>query len=273
MCVPGCQEAVRSALSRRGFFKGAAAAGFAATAVVPAQAQRAPGRSFTRTVDLTHVMSAEFPTFFGVPGIEMEKTFDLKKDGFNLYWWRIIEHAGTHLDAPIHFSEAGNTADRIPADTLVVPLAVVDVTQKAAQNPDYMLSREDLAAWEKQHGGLPDNCCVAMHSGWARHVGDAAKYTGKDAAGVFHFPGVSAEAAQWLINERKVLGLAVDTLSLDVGTSKDFKVHYSWLPSGRWGLENVAHLDEVPASGATLVVGLPKVKDATGGPVRLIALV
>jgi kynurenine formamidase len=112
-----------------------------------------------------------------------------------------------------------------------------------------------------------------MHSGWARHVGDAAKYTGKDAAGVFHFPGVSPEAAQWLMTERKVLGLAVDTLSLDVGTSKDFKVHYSWLPSGRWGLENAAHLDQVPASGATLVVGLPKVKDATGGPVRLIALV
>ena len=218
MCVPGCQEAVRSALSRRGFFKGAAAAGFAATAVVPAQAQRAPSRSFTRTVDLTHVMSPEFPTFFGVPGIEMEKKFDLKKDGFNLYWWRIIEHAGTHLDAPIHFSETGNTADKIPADTLVVPLAVVDVAAKAAQNPDYMLTRDDLAAWEKKHRRLPDNCCVAMHSGWARHVGDAAKFTGKDAAGVFHFPGVSPEAAQWLMKERKVLGLAVDTLSLDVGT-------------------------------------------------------
>jgi kynurenine formamidase len=112
-----------------------------------------------------------------------------------------------------------------------------------------------------------------MHSGWARHAGDAAKYTGKDASGTFHFPGVSAEAAQWLMQERKVAGLAVDTLSLDHGPSKDFKVHYGWLPSGRWGLENVANLDKVPASGATLVVGLAKVKDATGGPVRLIALV
>jgi kynurenine formamidase len=130
------------ALSRRGFFKGAAAAGFTATAAMPAQAQRVPSRSFTRTVDLTHIMSPEFPTFFGVPGIEMEKKFDLKKDGFNLYWWRIIEHAGTHLDAPIHFSESGATADKIPADTLVVPLAVIDVAQKAAQHPDYMPSRE-----------------------------------------------------------------------------------------------------------------------------------
>jgi kynurenine formamidase len=274
MCVPGCQEAVRSALSRRGFFKGAAAAGFAATAVAPGPAQaQAKRRAFTKTVDLTHVMSPEFPTFFGVPGIEMEKKFDFKKDGFNLYWWRIVEHAGTHLDAPIHFSENGATADKLGADTLVVPLAVVDVTQKAAQNPDYLLSREDLAAWEKKHRRLPDNCCVALHSGWAKHVGDPARFTGKDAAGVLHFPGVSPEAAAWMMKERKVAGLAVDTLSLDHGPSKDFKVHYAWLPSGRWGLENVANLDQVPAAGATLVVGLAKVRDATGGPARLFALV
>jgi kynurenine formamidase len=89
---------------------------------------------------------------------------------------------------------------------------------------------------------------------------------------VFHFPGVSPEAAEWLMKERKVVGLAVDTLSLDHGPSKDFKVHRAWLPSGRWGLENVANLDKVPASGATLVVGVAKVKGATGAPARLIAL-
>jgi kynurenine formamidase len=273
MCVPGCQEAVRQALSRRGFFKGAAAAAFSAAAVAPQTAAAAPSRSFSTTVDLTHTMSADFPTFFGVPGITMEKQFDIKKDGFNLYWWRIVEHAGTHLDAPIHFSEAGSTADKIPADTLVAPLAVVDVAAKAAQNPDYLLAVDDLAAWEAKNGKLPDNCCVALHSGWAAHVGNAAKFTGKDAGGVFHFPGFSAEAAAWLMQERQVRGIAVDTLSLDHGPSKDFKVHHAWLPSGRWGLENVANLDKVPPAGATLVVGLAKVKDATGGPVRLIALV
>ena len=175
MCVPGCQEAVRRALSRRGFFRGAVAAGFAATAAAPEAAHAAPARRFTSVVDLTHTMSPEFPTFFGVPGIEMEKKFDLKKDGFNPYWWRIIEHAGTHLDAPIHFSENGATADQIPADTLVVPLAVVDVTAKAAQNADYQMSRADLEAWEKKHRRLPQNGCVAMHSGWAQHVGDPAQ--------------------------------------------------------------------------------------------------
>jgi kynurenine formamidase len=275
MCVPGCQEAVHGALSRRGFFKGAgaAAAGFAATAATIDLAQAQTARRFSKVVDLTHTMSPEFPTFFGVPGIELEKKFDLKKDGFNLNWWKIIEHAGTHLDAPIHFSENGATVEKIPAEMLVVPLAVVDVSAQAARNPDYLVTRADLLAWEKRHRRLPDNCCVAMHSGWAQRVNDAAKYTGKDAAGVFHFPGFAPEAAGFLLKERRVAGIAVDTLSLDNGMSKDFKVHYAWLPAGRWGLENVANLDKVPAAGAMLVVGIAKVKDATGGPTRLIALV
>jgi kynurenine formamidase len=224
-------------------------------------------------VDLTHTMSPEFPTFFGVPGIEIEKKFDFKKDGFNLNWWRIIEHAGTHLDAPIHFSENGITVEKIVAGELVVPLAVIDVRQKAEKDTDYLMTVEDVLTWEKRFKKLPDNCCVAMLSGWAQHVGNPAKYTGKDAAGAFHFPGVSPELAEWLLKERKVLGLASDTLSLDNGPSKDFKTHHIWLPAGRWGLENVANLEKLSPSGATLVVGLPKVKDATGGPVRLIALI
>jgi kynurenine formamidase len=270
MCVPGCQEAVHRALSRRGFLRTAAAAGFAASAVSSAEA--AP-RHFSRVVDLTHTMSPEFPTFFGVPGIELQKQFDIKKDGFNLNWWRIIEHAGTHIDAPIHFSEGGASVEKIAAEALVVPLVVVNVASRVEENPDYQLARQDLLDWERKYHRLPNNCCVAMNSGWARHVGDAAKYTGKDGAGVFHFPGFSPAAVEWLMKERKVAGIAVDTLSLDHGPSKDFKTHKLWLPSGRWGLENVAGLDNVPATGATLVVGLAKVKDATGGPARLIALV
>jgi kynurenine formamidase len=273
MCVPGCQQAVRHQLSRRGVFRGALAAGLVGAAAGSGVAEPAAARQFTTVVDLTHTMSPEFPTFFGVPGIEMERKFDFKKDGFNLYWWHIVEHAGTHLDAPIHFSEHGASAEGIAASTLVAPLAVLDVSEKAARDPDYLVTADDLTAWERAHGQLPENCCIAMHSGWARHVSDAGKFTGKDAAGVLHFPGFGIDAAEWLLKERRVAGLAVDTLSLDHGPSKDFKVHYAWLPSGRWGLENVAGLDNVPAAGATLVVGLAKVKGATGGPARLFALV
>ena len=275
MCVPGCQEAIHQALSRRPLSRRqvfATAAGFAATAVAPSPAVAAP-RPARRVVDLTHTMSADFPTFDGTPGIEMQKLKELKKDGYNLYEWRLNEHSGTHLDAPIHFSEAGITAEQIPAETLVVPLAVINVADKAAKDPDYRLSRDDLAAWERRHGRLPDNCCVAMNSGWARHVGDTAKYVGKDAGGVMHFPGVDPDATAWLLKQRKVAGLAVDTLSLDPGARRISGRMCCGCGSGRWGLENVANLDSVPASGATLVVGLAKVKGATGGPARLFALV
>jgi kynurenine formamidase len=269
MCVPGCQEIVQRALSRRKFFATAAAATFAATAIEGAEA--AP-HQFRRVVDLTHTMSPSFPTFFGVPGIEMEKKFDFKKDGFNLNWWRIIEHAGTHVDAPSHFTEAGEPADAIRASSLVVPLAVVDVAERTADNPDYQLTRQDIVEWERRYRRLPVNCCVAMNSGWARRVDDATKYTGKDSAGVFHFPGFAPAAAEWLLKERKVAGIAVDTMSLDHGPSKDFRTHKVWLGAGRWGIECIAQLDNVPPVGATLVVGLAKVKDATGGPARIFAL-
>jgi kynurenine formamidase len=185
----------------------------------------------------------------------------------------VLEHAGTHIDAPIHYTENGAAVEAIPVDQLVVPLVVVDVSAKATRNADYALNRQDLTEWEGRHGRLPDGCCVAMHTGWARYAGDATRYTGKDAGGVFHFPGIHPEAAEWLLKERRVVGLAVDTLSLDPGSSKDFRTHAIWLPAGRWGIENITNLEQVPPTGATLIAGVPKVKDATGAPARILALV
>jgi kynurenine formamidase len=271
MCLPGCQEHVFAKLSRRGFFKGlgVAAAGTAALPMaMPAMAQTAA----TRVVDLTHTLSPAFPTFFGKPGIELKKTADFAKDGYNLTEWSVLEHSGTHIDAPIHFSATGAGPAELPIRSLVVPIAVLDVQAKAAANADYQMTVADIREWEGRHGSLPSGCCVAMNSGWDKFA-ETPRFTGKDAAGVFHFPGFSIEATEFLLRERAVWGMAVDTLSLDHGPSKDFKTHYAWLPTGRWGLENVANLGQVPPRGATLVVGAPKIKDATGGPTRLIALV
>ncbi|HEY1245240.1 MAG TPA: cyclase family protein [Hyphomicrobiaceae bacterium] len=274
MCAPGCMEHVRSRLSRRGFFKGtgAVAAAAVAAACTPGEAEAHTFPRFSRVADLTHTHSPEFPTFFGTPGVTLKRLKELKADGFNMFEWTVLEHAGTHMDAPIHFSDSGDTVDMLPASQLVLPLAVIDVAAKAAADPDYRVTPADLRAWERRHGRLPRGCCVAMHSGWARHVG-SDRFLGKDAQGGLHFPGFHPEAADWLMKERRVRGMAVDTLSLDYGASKDFKTHYAWLPSGRWGLECVANLDRVPPRGATLVVGAPKIKGATGGPTRLLALI
>lgn len=272
MCAPGCIEHVRERLlSRRSLLAGAAAATATAT-LRPWAPARAATRSFTQVVDLTHPLPPDFPTYFGKPQLELETIFSYDKNKLNIYRWSIVEHTGTHMDAPFHFSADGHTADEIPIADLVVPLAIIDIAQRADGDADTRLTPDDIRAWESAHGPLPEGCCVAMNSGWDRHVSDA-KFRNADAEGKMHFPGFHIEATQMLMDERKVVGMAVDTLSLDYGISADFVTHYAWLPSNRWGLECVARLGELPPVGATLVVGGPKIVGATGGPSRVIALI
>lgn len=273
MCVPGCYEAITQQVSRRGFFKGMTATALAAGAstivrpAAPAQAQS----GFSKVVDLTHAMGPNFPTFGGEPQLELERMMTFDKDGYNMYRWHLVEHTGTHMDAPLHFSADQNSAAEIPVDQLVVPLAVVNIAERAASDPDAQLTPDDIQAWVERNGDLPDGCCIAMYSGWEAHVG-SDKFRNADSDGVMHFPGVHPEATAMLL-ERNVTGMAVDTLSLDYGPSKDFATHYAWLPANRWGLEGVANLGDLPETGATIVVGGPKIEGATGGPTRVLALV
>jgi kynurenine formamidase len=270
MCAPGCIALARARLPRRGaLFSGAAAA--AAAVALPFEPVAAAERRFSRVVDLTHPLPPDFPTYFGEQQLTIDDLFTYDQNKFNMKKWTIVEHTGTHMDAPFHFSPDGPSADAIPVESLVVPLAVVDIAAKAEENADAQVTPDDLRAWEGQHGPLPDGCCVAMQSGWDRHV-SSPKFRNADAEKKMHFPGFHLEAAQMLL-ERNVAGIAVDTLSLDFGLSPDFAVHYAWLPANRWGLECVAGLGELPATGATLVVGGPKIVGATGGPSRVLALV
>lgn len=274
MCVSGCRETVRRRLDRRRFVGASglalAATGSGAVAAPPAPAQTS--RSFSGVVDLTHTLHAGFPTFGGEPQFEFEQFLSLGADGYNMARWSLVEHVGTHMDAPIHFAEDADTAAEVPVERLVVPLAVVDIRAKAEANPDAQLTPDDIAAFEAAHGEIPQGACVAMNSGWDARA-DGPSFRNADADGVMHFPGFHLEAAEFLMQERAVVGIAVDTLSLDHGPSADFAVHYAWLPSNRWGLEAVANLGRLPPLGATIVAGGPKIADATGGPSRVIALV
>lgn len=272
MCAPACLEHVRKRLlSRRSLVTTAAAAGAAAVAARPSGPVRAAERRFSRVVDLTHKLPPDFPTFSGQPQLEVEVLNSYDQHKFNMKKWTIVEHTGTHMDAPFHFSAEGWSADAIPVERLVVPLAVIDIAGRAEDDADAQLTPDDIAAWEGRHGPLPEGCCVALHSGWDRHIAGPL-FRNADAGGVMHFPGFHLEAAQLLL-ERDVAGIAVDTLSLDFGPSPDFAVHYAWLPAERWGLECVKGLAGLPATGATLVVGGPVIVGATGGPSRVIALV
>jgi kynurenine formamidase len=258
-------------LSRRDLFRAGAAGAAAAalgTAATPSLASGAAS-----VTDMTHTLSPEFPTFGGSPGIAYDKQFDFGADGYNLYSLTVNEHTGTHLDAPLHFSADGASVDEIPVEDLVCPLCVVDIREKAAENPDARVTPDDLRAWMDTHGPIPERACVAMNSGWADKIGTPA-FRGADSArpGKLHFPGFHIEAAEMLLEETSAAAIAVDTLSLDHGPSADFAVHYAWLPAGRYGIECIAGLDRLPAAGATLIVGAPKMKGGTGGPARLLAL-
>jgi kynurenine formamidase len=150
---------------------------------------------------------------------------------------------------------------------------VIDIRARASEDRDTQLTPDDLKAWIADHGEIPEGACVAMNSGWASKVG-TLEFRGADAArpGTLHFPGFHIEATQMLLEETNAVAIGVDTLSLDFGPSQDFATHYAWLPAGRYGIECLAGLDQLPASGATLMVGAPKVKDGTGGPARVMAL-
>lgn len=260
-------------MSRREFFRASAVGTVAVAAAaggmggVPAAFAATP----SRVADMTHVLHPGFPTFFGDPQFFEEQIFNYAEHMFNLKEIRVNEHTGTHMDAPLHFSADGMSIDEIPVERLVVPLAVVDIREKAARDADAQLTPDDIRAWTGQHGPLPAGCCVAMLSGWEAHV-EGPMYRNADGDGTMHFPGFHVEAAHMLIEESDVAGIAVDTLSLDHGASPDFATHYTWLPSNRWGIECIANLADVPASGATLVAGAPKHRGGTGGPARIFTL-
>lgn len=273
MCLPACQKRLARLINRRDFLRCAAGSALGATTVASAAAP-APAEAtvrFSRVIDLTHALGPDFPSYPGPSQFSRERVLTLSKDRFNAWRWTVFEHVGTHLDAPLHVSD-GDSADRIPAANLVGPLAVVDIRAKAAANADAQLTPDDLTEWESRHGPIPDGAIVAMNSGWDAHVA-TPRFRNADDRNRLHFPGFHVEAVELLLKRKNVKGIVVDTLSLDPGASTDFATHLKWLPAGRWGLECVANLAALPAHGATIVVGAPKIIGASGGPSRVLALV
>ena len=272
MCLPACTIRLAQSASRRQFLRSTAVAAGAA-AIIPsvARAQEPPRYSFRQVIDLTHTLGPDFPMTWPNP-FRMEPTSRLGKDKWNAYRWHIQEHSGTHIDSPLHCSE-GPSADRIAAEDLIGPLVVVDIRDRSSKNADAQLTPDDLAAWERKHGPIPDGAIVAMLSGWDARVNDPRKFFGFDSHGGYHSPGFHIDSVRFLHEQRSVKGIAVDTMSLDPGNSADFSVHHFWLGKGKWGLENVANLAQVPPTGAAVIVGGPKIAGCTGGPSRVMALV
>lgn len=244
-----------------------------------ARAPRPPTRTIvpaaSRVVDLTHVLTPEFPMWPGDPPFSMRVFSPLTDSTFLANELALHEHSGTHIDAPAHASSTGVTVDAIPAASLVAPLAVIDLSARAAADPDTLLTVADILAWERAHGPLPSGALVAMNSGWSDRATTAEEFLNISGpgAGVMRTPGFDPAAARFLAEEREVVAIGSDTLSIDAGRSQDFGAHIAALGSGLYAVEALANLSAVPAAGAIIVVGAPKHRGGSGGPARVLALV
>lgn len=233
-----------------------------------------------RWVDLTHAFDRStiyWPT--DTVGFRLRELAYGRTEGgwfYSSYELATAEHGGTHLDAPSHFSEGGLTADRVPLDGLIGPAAVVDVSARA--EPDYLVGVQDLEGWEAEHGELPNGGILLLRTGWSTRWDDRTAYLGTDLVGpdavpALHFPGLSPEAAQWLVDNRGIVAVGIDTPSIDYGQSADFGSHVTLYGANVSGFENVTNLDLLPAIGA-YVVALPmKIAGGSGGPLRIVAFV
>ncbi len=232
-------------------------------------------RSSRVVIDLTYPLNDRSPNWEGTQEspFQARELGNIDRDGYYSRIFTTQEHYGTHLDAPAHFAAGGWTIDQIPVDRLVRPLAVIDICEQAKDNPDYAVRVQDIAVWEQAHGPVPSGAVVMAYTGWEERWDSQEKFRNQQADGVTHYPGFSLEAAKFLVGSRSVVGLGIDTMSVDVGTTIDYPVHLFTSKEGIYHLENVANLSQVPSAGAIVVVAPIKLENGSGGPVRLFALV
>jgi len=227
----------------------------------------------TRVLDLSYAISDKMVPWPGdAKAFEAKRNATVEKNGYFTRSFWMLEHYGTHLDAPAHFPPGTTTVDQIAAEKFFGPAVVLDVRKEAERDPDYQLSAKKIEEWEGKHGKIPGGAIVVLRTGWSSRWPDVTRYRNQDSGGKMHFPGFSVEAAKVLL-ERKVSGLGCDTLSIDPGNSGDFPVHHLVLGAGVYQLENLADLSGLPEAGAYLVAAPIKLEGGSGGAVRVFGLV
>jgi len=195
---------------------------------------------------------------------------------YSSYAFCAPEHGGTHVDAPIHFAAGGRTVDQIPVRQLMARAAVIDVSAKTKDNPDYRMVVGDVADWEARNGQIEPGMIVLLRTGWGARYPDRKRYFGDDTPGAtdkLHFPSYGEDAARYLVSNRRVAALGIDTASIDYGQSKDFIVHQVAMGAGVPGLENVANLDRLPERGSWVIALPMRIAGGSGGPARIVAVV
>jgi kynurenine formamidase len=242
--------------------------------------QSASGFPAGQWIDLSHDFSDQTIYWVNADPFKREGTQGMTPKGF--YYaqgnYAAAEHGGTHIDAPIHFAEGKKTVDQLTPNDLIGPAVKVDVSEKTANDRDYLISVADIENWEKANGRIPDGTIVLLQTGFAKYWPDKKQYLGTDqhgdeAAKDLHFPGLDPDAAKWLVENRKIKAIGLDTASIDYGQSSEFKSHVVLMTNNVPAFENLADLDQLPAKGFQIVALPMKIKSGSGAPLRIVAFV
>jgi kynurenine formamidase len=259
----------------------AAAAALVMTACSPTPSPRSPEFPAGEIVDLSHTYDAQAIFWPTAEGFRLEKVSDGITPGGYYYAannFFAAEHGGTHIDAPLHFAQGHLSVDQIPLDRLLAPAVVVDVVSASEKQADYLVTAEDLQQWERAHGQIPANAILLIRTGFSKRWPDAVKYLGTAERGAegatkLHFPGLHPDAARWLVANRPVKAIGIDTASIDYGPSSAFESHRVLYERDVPAFENLTSLERLPEVGA-FVVALPmKIGGGSGAPLRAIAVI
>ena len=228
---------------------------------------------YRRVVDLSHVIHPGMPQWPGDPPAEFTSWATLDAEGYNLRRVSLGEHAGTHMNAPASFHAGGLGIDGYDAGSLVAPASVIDVTQLARVSPDFELGVDHVARWEQANGRCEPGTVVLLCTGWSHKWQNPQQYLGMDDNGVSHFPGFGVDVVEYLLRDRGIAGVGIDTHGVDPGMDNTYAVNRLVLQQPRLVLENLTSLDQLPPTGATLVIGVIRLQGGGGSPVSVLAFV
>ena len=242
--------------------------------------EQASASALRGLVDLSHPFNERTIYWPTATQFKLTKVAEGETEGGYFYAandFAAAEHGGTHLDSPVHFARGGDTTDEVPLTRLVGRAIVVDVSSRALEDRDYLISRSDFRSWERRHGRIPQRTIVLLRTGFDRYWPDAERYIGtaergQQAVPKLHFPGLAEEGARWLVRQRGVKAVGIDTASIDYGQSTDFISHRVLGAAGVPVFENVARLGRLPTRGFSLVALPMKIEGGSGGPLRVMAV-
>ncbi|BBD56342.1 cyclase family protein [Planktothrix agardhii] len=229
--------------------------------------------NYRRIIDLTHKIDPDIPLWPGDPVVELETIADFSTSGYYLRRFSMGEHSGTHLNSPKSFYQDGMGIDDYSPESCILSAVVINIREKASQNPDAILTVNDIKDWEEQHDIIPANSMILLYTGWQEKWHNPIDFLNIDTEGKLHFPGFGNEATQFLIEQRHIMGVGIDTHGVDPGFDHSFNTNKIILKNNGFVLENLTNLDQLPATKITLIIGILKLTGGSGSPVSVLALI